>query len=335
MAADMLTQPLNFASKVIDQFAHGGNPSLPISAAALRYVRDKLIAAEKFVLPSGGRLLPTDREKPHVPGLVFRPPFPVVALEYAMGAESFVANDGLYTACHAPKRIALAWDWQDDFPPIMRSRGIEKLAPGVAIMEISYRTDLAGWMPGIGCMHLAYDDHWKPMPDVPPFLKAMVRRGQVAPKFAQPGRITFPFTFVPMFAEALVGKARDAGSMAAAIDYVQSDTNDEMIAYLDLCYALACKNVSTERHAAPERLNRSRIKAGKMPLFDFHTLMLESDTGNGEGFTGTGRSAARAHLRRGHIRRLGPNRITWVNSTMVRGRGFVDKVYGVREKADG
>jgi hypothetical protein len=329
-----MLSPHNYCSKAIEQFAAGGNPAMPISAAAIGYIRAKLIHAEKFILPDGGRLLPSDRAKPEVPGLIFRPPFPVVALEYQMDSASTWDDGSIYTASSAPKRIALAWDWQDDFPPRMRTPATSMLGPGVMLMEISWRAEICQWIPGLAALHIGYDDEWTKVEALPPFMAAMVERGQVKPHLAAVGRLAFPHSMVPMLTEAVFHKAQVAGSWEAAVDLIRADTNDELIAYIDLCYALACKNVATERFPAPDKLNRARIKAGKMPLFDHHVLMLNGAQGEAGSADHGVRNGPRSHLRRGHIRRLGVERITWVNQTMVRGSGgFVDKTYAVRAMA--
>lgn len=324
-----MTQALNYSSKAVDQLAGAGNRLWPVTTAAIAYVRDKLIAAEKFILPDGGRLLPPDREKPEVPGLVFRPPFPVVALEYEMRT-GHPGDGSIYTLSDAPRRIALAWDWQDDFPPLMQSAYCANLGPGVMVMEISYRSEMQAWFPGLACLHLAYDDAWQELVEVSPFVQAMVDRGQASARQIAPGQRAYPHRVVPMMLEAVLSKIKTAGSIDRAIDMIRSDTNDELIAYLDLCYALACKNVSTVRHGVSAKLNRSRARAGKAPLFDHHTLVLSDHDGGGVTPFATDRASARAHLRRGHIRRLHGGRVTWVNQTMVTGRGgFASKDYRV------
>ena len=174
-------------------------------------------------------------------------------------------------------------------------------------------------------MHLPYDGEWIEKPKTA-FQSAMVKAGRMSPKVAQSRSLgAAPIGLLP---EGIVESFRTYGSIDIVSDALMADLMDEASAYLDLCYALACKNVSTRRHDAPKNLNRGRIKAGKIPLKDFHVL--ERAGGEGAGMPGAGGgSNARSHLRRGHIRRLDAQRITWVNSTIVRGRGFVDKVYSI------
>lgn len=328
--------PLNYSTKALEQFTRGGgHPSLPITSAAIAYIRDKLASAEKFLMPEGGRLLAPDAVKPEVPGLVFRPPFPVVALEYGMRPDAHEAAPNVYNGSHAPKRIALAWDWQNDFPAIMSSRAIEELEPGVCVMEISWRSEVEQWMPGLACLHIPYEGAWETTDEVPPFVRSMLERGKISERLVQPGRRAYRHTIVPMLAEAIAMKALRERSVEAAIDLIRADTHDELISYIDLCYALACKNVSIEAQPASDKLNRSRAKAGKPPLADYRVLVLNGAAGSGGSRLGADdRNGPRPHLRRGHIRRLGPTRITWVNPAMVRGKGaFAAKAYGLRAGA--
>lgn len=66
---------------------------------------------------------------------------------------------------------------------------------------------------------------------------------------------------------------------------------------------LNCKNIVTEKHEAPERLNKKRQKAGKPPLFSYHTLAVkvpgESTASKSGAKTGI---TQRLHLCRGHFK---------------------------------
>lgn len=81
----------------------------------------------------------------------------------------------------------------------------------------------------------------------------------------------------------------------------------------------------------PDKLNRARAKSGKPPLKDFHVLNLAGERQSGSA-SGSGGTSRRTHLRRGHVRRLGPERVTWVNSCIVSGSraGFVGKSYALK-----
>jgi hypothetical protein len=316
-----MTQPLHYTSKAIEALSSYPWAGMPIAAAGCGYLADKLRQAQVFVLSDHGELLDRSRPRPEVPGVVFRPPFDVVALEYT--ALACRREDPFYTATRSSRRIALAWDWRDDLPPPFPRL---HLPPGVVIASVAYIDDAQLWMPMSGAVHLAYEDEWQPgAAFASPFRDAMIASGQYA--LNPEKERSYPATVIPLMLEVLMSATATLGSKAAVFDTVHADLADEVNAYSDLCYALACKNVSTREHRAPEALNRHRIKAGKLPLNGFHVLELSGGGALPGAGGGPDRSGPRSHLRRGHIRRLPGERVTWVNSTVVRGRGFVDKVY--------
>ena len=318
-----MTQPLNYTPKAIEQLMGYECPHAPQTAAGLRYLIGKLREAQVFVLADHGQLLDRSKPRPEVPGLVLKPAYPVVALEYTAVTNDW--GDGYYDGAKCSRRIALAWDWQDDLPPQLESWAPLNLGAGVVVASISYFDERQEWMPIAAAMHLAYDDPWHEPGEPTPFLKAAVASGRINPGSLGSRKLgASPIGLMP---EGIRAAVTSLGNAAQVFDALTADTMDEINAYTDLCYALACKNVSTREYPAPANLNRGRIKAGKLPLKGFHVLELAGGAGMpGERAPGA-RGASRSHLRRGHIRRLAADRVTWVNSAIVRGRGFVDKVY--------
>lgn len=321
-----MTQPLNFTPKAIADLmalatAPTGAPGCKLGAAFLVKL---LRRAEVFVLPDGGELLDRSRIRPEVPGLTYRPPFPVVALEYTSSDERWLDPA---TQARSPKRIALAWEW-DGLTPGGLVRGVgPEPGSGVAVASICYFDNYQMWMPIAAAAFVSYDAPYAVMPPSAA-QQAMLQQRRVNPAQVNTPRLA-ACEMLALLPEALLGLRAELGAQGTT-DALMSDLMDEMNSYVDLCLALACNNVGTQHHSAPDRLNRQRIKAGKPPLKDFHVLDIAGH-GDGEGFGGTARGV-RPHLRRGHIRRLGPERITWVNAAMVRGRrpGFVDKQYAPR-----
>jgi hypothetical protein len=100
---------------------------------------------------------------------------------------------------------------------------------------------------------------------------------------------------------------------------------------LNFIAALQCSNVVTVDQLAPVKLNKSRIKKGKQPFFDYKVLTIDTKTDNAQqnGGHGTG-NAKRVHLRRGHIRRLA-DKTVWVNPCVVgdKSKGMITKDYKV------
>lgn len=105
---------------------------------------------------------------------------------------------------------------------------------------------------------------------------------------------------------------------------------------LELCEALSCKNVT---HDPIERIdpavNARRVRAGKLPLFETHQLVIDAGKPVTDSAQGGGTHASpRQHLRRGHIRRLSSGNV-WVNSCVVGSaeNGVIKKNYVVRGAA--
>lgn len=321
-----MTQALNFTSKAIAALEAYDPPNVGV-AAGMRYIAEKLRQAEVFVLPDHGTLLDRSAPRPDLPGEMYRPPFPVVALEYtSIGAGG--RFDGPYTALKASRRIALAFDWQNDLPPPLAAMCKPDLLEGVVIVSLFYSDTEAIWMPVSAGMHFAYSDiarvHGHP---TSAFRDAMIAAGRISKRVMSAGSVAG--MLVPMLPEALVLGMQQMGE-ATIIDSLQADLMDEVNAYFDLCCALGCRNVTTERKDAPHKLNWQRLKAGKVPLPAHHILTLGDNplaSGGAAGASG----ARRSHLRRGHIRRLDATRITWVNQTFVTGAGgFARKTYSVK-----
>ena len=89
--------------------------------------------------------------------------------------------------------------------------------------------------------------------------------------------------------------------------------------------------VQTDIIRAPEKLNRARVRRGKLPIYDYHVINLSrrsrpvtlpESIGVGE------RNCMRLHFRRGHWRHFETFK-TWVNWTLVGdpNLGFIDKHY--------
>lgn len=315
-----MTQPLNYTVKAIEAMSTYPCVGAPGAAAGFGYLLGKLREAEVFVLPDHGELLDREKPRPEVPGVAFTPAFPVVALEYTADAPR--RADPYYTAARSSKRIALAWRWTEDRPEILKRCGPPVLSDGVVVASIYWSDQDRAWVPVAAAMHLSYDD----ATTQPAIENDFVRSIKAAGAIRQDAR-GVTGTLVPILPEVLAATAATIGPRQMAND-ISGDLHDEMNAFIDLCCALACANVGTERIEQPPALQRSRLRAGKLPLRDFHVLRISGERAMpGQRGAAGDREAARSHLRRGHIRRLPGERVTWVNATIVRGRGFVDKVY--------
>lgn len=82
---------------------------------------------------------------------------------------------------------------------------------------------------------------------------------------------------------------------------------------------LYCSNVTTVDNPPPEKLNKKRVKNGKVPIFSYKTLHIrpKERTTKSASIVALSRNSPRVHMRRGHIRRLEDGKTTWVQSCLV------------------
>lgn len=95
-----------------------------------------------------------------------------------------------------------------------------------------------------------------------------------------------------------------------------------------ICIALEAECAVKELMRAPEKLNRAREEAGKLPLYSYHVVKLsERHRASAKQFGGTHKSP-RLHFRRGHWRHFETHK-TWIKWMLVGDPelGFVDKEY--------
>jgi len=102
--------------------------------------------------------------------------------------------------------------------------------------------------------------------------------------------------------------------------------------------ALHCTNVRSVDNVPPAALNKKRQEHGKPPLFTYKTLhVLAGERGashDPRADDAEAKRSPRLHFRRGHVRRIGGGRITWVQQCMVgNGRlGVIEKAYALEAR---
>lgn len=117
-------------------------------------------------------------------------------------------------------------------------------------------------------------------------------------------------------------------------------TNDEnhliyYVTYVILGFitALECSNIIESDQRAEPKLNKSRMKKGKEPLFDYKVLTLDTKSkvvSSNSGASTERTHTKREHLRRGHVRRY-EHKTIWINAHVVgdKDKGSISKDYKV------
>ena len=94
---------------------------------------------------------------------------------------------------------------------------------------------------------------------------------------------------------------------------------------------LRCNNVYVDREVFPKKLNKSRLKKGKILGYVKHVLKIQGHAGTVGISESSGTHASpKIHFRRGHVRKLSSGVLTWVRECLVGRQGvFKDKEYKV------
>lgn len=99
-----------------------------------------------------------------------------------------------------------------------------------------------------------------------------------------------------------------------------------MVAYIN------CENITLERQAVDEKVNRKRQSKGKRPLEPYYTVRVRGVRYDDNAQSGrTGRHVGFRFDVRGHFRRLDDGRLTWVRAHQrgVQHERYIPKVYEV------
>jgi len=106
---------------------------------------------------------------------------------------------------------------------------------------------------------------------------------------------------------------------------------NNVLIILKFIQLLNCSNITTETHQPSEKLNKKRLKRGKLPLFEYKTLVLPGTHVQAQEHQGGSHASPRWHVRRGHIRRLQNGNEIWVESCSVGSikTGIINKDYRV------
>lgn len=289
-----------------------------------RFIIGLLHAAVKFVLPESGYLFAEHDYEPKMFELQ-RLPYPVCAMEFRAGPELYAEGSGLHNSL---KRIALCFDphaltgeQQSRFESLIRS-AMSKLPVRCLAITAVFSGENADWGAAVGFVLVDLDS------DRPVLLseRSLLPGHSLDERLLSdlggnriqgtPSKHALPSTFlaIPERAE-LMGQ-----SPGDALEALYIDTLDEVRTTYEFLAALNCSNVGAVDIAAPKKLNLKRAKTGKTQFFAYKILDLGLVTDASPSAGGSAGTSPRAHLRRGHIRRLGEkfgNRSLWINATIV------------------
>lgn len=248
-----------------------------------------------------------------------RLPYPVTVLEYevegAIGDEQVVA----------PKRIALCISPSspslDTIQGLFRDNQSEVLTrddeDGIYIVAMF---ELAGaWF----------------VPPVLSFVRSEPDPTENPRRTASNSRWAQQFRMLPLPIEASLQSYSGTGKQIA--DDLLHDVHDEVNSAVTFCKLMNCSNVHEQVIPAPKAINAARARKGKLPLFEYRTLVVDvtsiaRDRSDSQGERSE-RASPRQHLRRGHIRRIA-DRVVWVNAAVVGAHGRIEKTYCIKGGRD-
>jgi hypothetical protein len=114
-------------------------------------------------------------------------------------------------------------------------------------------------------------------------------------------------------------------------DFDQMFTRGALSFFVSALAALSSKGPEIRTLPAPAKLNKQRAKKGRPPIFEYRIVEIPAwAKAKAEGLGGT-HASPRLHWRRGHERRLGEDRKTFVHACLVgvAENGFIHKDYAV------
>lgn len=320
------------------RFRQRGN--LPGSAVALGALVELMHEAVKFQLPDHGELVALTSLDEAFSEFI-KLPFDAVCLEAPFPpnerATPVYDGDDAFKEALSSRRIAVAWtsDMHQRFAPLCKF-GPRK---GFYVTSVYYSDDSKHWLqsplanfipdnPGIQPNAQPHSEGFRGLEDA--FLRAQNPGTNKAAMYD-----CEPVLLCDELAHML---ATELDSVELALARLSLDIRDETCTALSFCLTVNASNVERRRIEAPVKLNKKRLAHQRVPFYDSWVLELgrKSTGAHAEGVEGagpSGREAPRMHLRRGHLRRLGPERICFVRATTVGSprQGVVDKSYRIPE----
>lgn len=333
---------LHYSAHALEQFTQSIGTirkDMPGISNAFMAVVSLLQESVKFILPNHADLIDMeDLRQIHVD--MARLPFPVVALE-----APWIHPDGgggdKSGGVRSSKRIALCMTLTEELteriPELVEF--LHEEHGGAVVIPLSWGDGDGKWIMPMGGVFVPYQNEVSAY--VPREASVGVRL--IMDRYVEAGvpvhklrqfRVA-AFVLLPeMFEHMLTTR-----SPAEVYAQIAADTQDEVAMLFQTGVMLNCANVTVPEMAAPKMLNKTRLAKGKQPFFSYRVLQIEAPRGTRSSAGGGGDHAApRAHLRRGHIRRL-EERTVWVRPAMVNpgagaAVGTVEKDYAITSAPD-
>jgi len=265
-----------------------------------------MMEAVKFRLPLNAELVTNPVEVHENLAKAYRLPFPKIVAEYETELKSQRENEPDITSGY--KVVTYAEDL-GNLKQAMKGFGFN-----------NYQWDTEGYL--LYSIVESGAGFW-----VPSYFAAIVPYDQEGIPALKIGRSKIGMHCFAI-SQSLAAKVQAAGQ-----GFSHAEMANEM--WLDSCAILnialcsMCENVEHEVVQQPKSLNKSRIKKGKTPFYEYRVLKVKGHEAYSGGGEGKKRSGVRLHMRRGHIRRLNSGGLTWVRHTIVgdKTRGVIMKDY--------
>ncbi|MNR71517.1 hypothetical protein D3C71_21460 [compost metagenome] len=331
---------LNYSSQAIEAFEASApklmNSGFRHTAAVHRQLAALMREAVKFILPDHGDLVALESLDESFSDFV-RLPYDAVCLEYPFSPEEDVyTGDPQFAEHPASRRIAVCWSTAvaGRYPALVPPGGP---AGGYFTASVYQSDGDKRWMlcPVVSFTPLSPAIYQGVLPPTSAAetleREFLLKRGAI--KLSNSSYETYTVRLCP---EMVMLMAHELGSEDAAMARLSLDVRDETSTSYGFCLTVNASNVGRTRIAPPEKLNKKRLANGKPPFYEAWVLDIAPSKGTlaaREGALEPGqRLPPRMHLRRGHIRRLAPDRITFVRATTVGSpqQGLVDKQYRVQ-----
>jgi hypothetical protein len=346
-------QPLNFSNKAIESLrnhqeiwrqanAHGMTLPGNMLIETYELIASMLERAQKFLLPQNADLIDLGQTDDGFGGLM-RIPYDEIVLEYLWSPDNECLIDD-FNQHSAPRRLVLAFTPDSAGGKELARMAGERmncdfvLQDGIYMLSMYQLKGTDFWQLASRAavipfgIQLIQQKKFTPQTEVEKMmLKASLDAGQVMGNKAMAIAFETSNILPDMFQMHMMQENNDYDRTVAM---VTSELGDEVTSLMKFCLTVNCKNIESSMLMAPSKLNKKRFEAGKTPLFDYHVLDIGGNQSqkqahrNGSG----GGWDARAHLRRGHLRRLDADRVVWVRPAIVNASkdgDFVQKDYRV------